>query len=685
MYNFFFKDADHSLFRKALKSTKDEAVIINILSTDSSLVEDSKKEAEAPVVRKNLSNKFQPSPFGKFFGPRKQRTTPVDMGNFSSWRNKNFREVEQKLGETPVENTTKFSLSDFMNKSAEAKKYNDEDQLKADKQKPITQLDTDDPTYRKYSLDSYLHKLEEQAKVKDKFQANDDLLEPLGETMQNVVPDSSQDENFGLESAVNVEDFTFDENIKGERFAFETSELDKVRSRLDKLERESQNIKDKPSDRVISGEELTDLAGGKDEKFDLSKLGDDDEIEVDDIERINEKLMAEQDESENKEKPKVDHKRFFEINKTPTGAPARAISNQSETTGSDETADETKALPEEENIAQQTEILDNPEQEVTTDGQTIDSGVDAIQEGEGSNVVDETKLARDDVLTKDDLRVMTDELVSKFTEMYQKGNDQDPVQAGESLGQVGEAGEENGEGLYGYDGQQPYADGSVPYALDSSQANYASYGQPNDYIQQQQVELQAKILEMIESNKRADAEALEKLRQAELEKNRVAEEYEGRLRELEASFRKRDEEMKKQAYLDKLKSDIKLKKAENNYRRREEEFKELEKVSTEHIKIGIVLQKELENNLNVSNLEMDKKLLEVASKIRKEELEKQKIEQPVQQVEVDEVEEVEVEEVPKTPKKTPAKKRTTRRTTRSHTRTPRRKIDSDIIGGINFD
>ena len=37
------------------------------------------------------------------------------------------------------------------------------------------------------------------------------------------------------------------------------------------------------------------------------------------------------------------------------------------------------------------------------------------------------------------------------------------------------------------------------------------------------------------------------------------------------------------------------------------------------------------------------------------------------------------------PKKTARKRTTTRRSSRSHTRTPRRKIDSDIIGGINFD
>ena len=281
MYNFFFKGADHSLFRRALKSTKNEPVVINILSTDSSLQEQVEIKEEAPVVRKNLSNKFQPSPFGKFFGPRKQRTTPVDMGSFSSWKNKNFREIEQNMGDS-TEVSPKMSLADFMNKQAGDSKFNETDKLKLETQKPITQLDSDDPTYRKYSLDSYLHKLEEQAKVKDKFSTNDDLLEPLGGDMQNVVPDSSQDENFGLASTVDVEDVSFDENIKGESFAFETSELDKVRTRLDKLEREAAGERNKPTEKVLS-HELSDLTVSEEDE-------DDNEIIVDDIEKINEQL-----------------------------------------------------------------------------------------------------------------------------------------------------------------------------------------------------------------------------------------------------------------------------------------------------------------------------------------------------------------------------------------------------------
>ena len=48
--------------------------------------------------------------------------------------------------------------------------------------------------------------------VKSSFEENDDILEPLGDQTQSVVPDSSQDENFGFGSNVNIEDVSFDEN-----------------------------------------------------------------------------------------------------------------------------------------------------------------------------------------------------------------------------------------------------------------------------------------------------------------------------------------------------------------------------------------------------------------------------------------------------------------------------------------
>ena len=699
MNNFFFKGEDYSLFRRALNETKGEPIVINLLSTDDSLNEEPKQE-EAPVVRKNLSNKFQPSPFGKFFGPRKQRTTPVDMGNFSSWKNKNFREAEQKIGQEVVD-APKFSLSDYMNKSSNESKFNEEDQLKSDSQKPITQLSTSDPTYQKYSLDSYLHKLEEQSKVKNKFEMNDDLLEPLGGDIQMVVPDSSQDENFASSSGVDIEDLSLDENLSGERFAFERSELDKVRTRLDKIEKESLNIKDKPTEKVISTNELSELT--QDDTFDLEKLGvdDDDEIiPVDDIEKINGKLTAQQPDSDESEAvkdiPKVTHKKFVEINKNPAALSGSEDVNDDGNVGvsavlDDEDQTEKIESDSEENVS---DVLDFEEDEsLLDDDKNLDEsqdddleseefGEDSAGEpisGQSSEFVKGTKINREDILTKEDFKNITDEFMTKFTELYKKSTEPSegtPIETGEAaavgvnqglVGGVGQVVDENGEiqeiGPDGY---------------------HQDYSQADPYLQRQHAELQAKLFEMIEQNKKSDAETEEKLRQAEIDKQKVTEEYESRLRELEQSFKKRDEEIKKQAYLDKLKNDIKLKKAESKYKRREEEMSEMHKASSEMLKIGVVLKKELKNNLNVSNLEMDKKLLEVASKIRKEELEMQ---QEVSQNVVEETPEQEVvEEKPKKPavKKPAARKKTTRRS-HSHTRTPRRKIDSDIIGGIKFD
>ena len=68
MNNFFFDESDYSLFKKALRATEKEPVIINILSTDSSLQSKKDTAVESAAVRKNMSKKYEPSPFGKFFG-----------------------------------------------------------------------------------------------------------------------------------------------------------------------------------------------------------------------------------------------------------------------------------------------------------------------------------------------------------------------------------------------------------------------------------------------------------------------------------------------------------------------------------------------------------------------------------------------------------------------------------------
>ena len=107
MNNFFLNGSDMFLFKRAMRETKNEPVVINILSSDPSLKKDVSK-TKTEVVRKTFSDKFEPSPFGKFFGPRKTRTTPFDMSDFSSWKNKNYRDAEKSIG-TSTETFT-FSL-----------------------------------------------------------------------------------------------------------------------------------------------------------------------------------------------------------------------------------------------------------------------------------------------------------------------------------------------------------------------------------------------------------------------------------------------------------------------------------------------------------------------------------------------------------------------------------------------
>lgn len=725
MSNFFYKSSAYPLFKKAMKTTRGEPIVLNLLSTDSSLKTDEPID-QAPVQRKNLSNKFEPSPFGKFFGPRKQRTTPVDMSDFSSWKNKNYRQTEKNIGEEAKSETPRLTLADFMKKNADDKKFNDLDQLTTENQKPIDQISTSDPTYKKYSLDSFLHKYEEQTKVKDKFDQNDDLLEPLQfDLMQQVVPDSSQDENFMSTSDVKIEDVSFDGDISGEKFAFEGEDLDKVRSRLDKKAREEANIKEKQTEKVISTNELTEIAkdGEEDDSFNLTKLGVDDEIQVDDIEKINEKFAGGASE-ESKDVPKVSHKTFIEINKTPS--PAKPVEEPVDGVV-DDTVQEIKTEP----VTQTKGTVIDADIDVLQ-GLDVDSldedemEMDPLDETEGfsgllSDTEDEDdlvgedieehlskkKISRDDLLTKDDFRTITDEFMTKFTEMYKK-DAAEPVGFVEpqtytqapaaqiptiipvdvSFGEVQEASEQQQFVADPAAQMQPQGMQPVDQPVDQSMIEPSQ----SEQLLQQQAELQAKILEMIEEKKKVDSEAESKLKQAELEKQRVTEEYESRLKELEQSIKARDEESKKKAYLDKLKSDIKLKKAETNFKKREEQLREMEKKSSEKMKIGVMLKKELKNNLNMSNLEMDKKLLEVASKIKRDEeaddqsvlQKKPQIPEPVEEI----VEEV-VEEEPKpAPKKTASKTTTRKKTTmrsRSHTRTPRRKIDSDIIGGINFD
>ena len=705
MNNFFYDEADYSLFKKALKTTENEPVVINLLSTDSSLQTPKEKTAESAAVRKNMSKKYEPSPFGKFFGPRKQQPVSVDMSDFSSWKNKNYRKAEESIDDK-FGREAKFSMSDFMSEKSKDK-FTDIDQTRSDLQKPINQLSTSDPLYKRFSLDSYMHKLEEQTLVKDSFEQNDDILEPLGNETQQVVPDSSQDENFGFGSNVNVEGVAFDENISGDQFKFEQEELDKFRSRLDKIEREAANIKEKSTEKVLDADALSEIKG----EFDISNLTDDESpsegINVDDVEKINQNLVETSESQIDTQKSK---KTFFEINKNEpskkrsSGTLISAFDEEeSDSSVTQEETTEVAEIPEiTEQVSETTETLEPVSQDVT---EGIDESQDESfgDEHQISEMVGEEDLSEDDgdeVVTKDDLRSMTDELVSKFTQIYKKdSNDEQVVQVQPEpvIAPV--------QPVAPVQPDQVPIDGYVdPNIYTYPDMNFVSQG--SQMSSNETDMLRAQLQELINSNKKLDLESEQRLKEAELEKERVAAEYESRIREMEQSFKQNYEDFKKQAYLDKLDRDIKLKEAEKQFKKKTAKIKEEEKETYTKEKTGAMLRKELRTNLNISNLEMDKKLLEIASTLNKaenEKLEKEKIEMKRQYEEelkaqeaddVEEIEDVEDEEVEET-KKSTTKKSTTRRTTtrkRSPTtrRSParrgsRRKIDSDIIGGIDFE
>ena len=682
MNNFFYNNFDYTLFKKAFKETKGEPVIINILSSDSSLT-DKKKETKQ-VARKNYSNKFEPSPFGKFFGPRRQQTSSVDMNNFSSWKNKNYRDIEKKIDKTE-KNPLKFSIADFMNERSKSMKYNELDQAKSEVQKPITQLSSSDPLYKRFSLDSYMHKLEEQTKVKSSFEQNDDILEPLGDLTEKVVPDSSQDENFSYASDVNVEGVAFDDNIGGEKYRIAQDELDKVKSRLEKMERE---IKDKSNEKVLSSE-ISDLTkDDNNDSFDLEKLGFDDEdidddnkIEVDDIEKVNDKVLSKDETSlkqDDENKPKVDHKKFMEINRTESSSPRKINSdaktdenelnkNVNDDIESSVDVDENTEEAQEVDADKQTEA---PSEDLNEESVNLSSDEELEENNDNSGIVDDEnendlvnaeqssddefkteiydndkRVDRDDILTKQDFRTMTDEFMQRFAQLYKKDDDNQNIAQ-----QYDQQGNINSEVSEQYSEPEPYvAEQYTPFVQTAEQVN-------------QNNELQSKILELIEQNKKADSEAEEKLKKAELEKEKVAEEYENKIKEIEENYKKSYEEFKQKAYLEKLDSDLKLQQAESDFKKRESKIKEKEKAISKKQKIGELLKKEIKSNVSISNLEMEKKLLEESAKKGKK-------------VETKVITKERIVEVPV--KKKPVKKRGPKK--------KRRKIDSDIIGNIDFE
>lgn len=699
MNNFFFDNSDYDLFKKALRSTKNEPVVISILSDDNSLREDGDNNSSSTTVRKQMSSKFQASPFDKFFGPRKKRTDPVDMKDFSSWKNKNYRESEKQINETPEE-TKKFSFSDYLSAKTREEKFNEEDKLKNESQKSIEQMSSSDENFAKFSLDSYLNKLEQESKAKKDFAESEDLIDL--NTSDEVMSDlDNQDENFAVDSNVDIEDFTFGGDVGGDKFSIDKEELDSVKARLEKKAREENNIKDKPTTKVISTEEINELKGKTDEddEFNLDKLG----IE-DDIERVNSKI-----ESLNKilqvtgdgetESPKVEHKRFVEVNKNfDKSQNTNEINQDTETVAKEDTDEESSTeqsqnqneigvvepvkidgsinsdeLDDDEDIdvEQLIDELEIPEdvdatnnlqkedveslkegQETTATETNIDENYDMSPSDYGDASKYTTEINKNaDYLTKADFKNFTEEIVNKFSEMYRDK----PVSDGQNY-------------------EQPYVDAQQ---VTSYTQPYVAQPGVNQDLYAQQSELQAKIVELLEQNKKTDQDVAEKLQIAEMEKQRVAKEYEAKLHELETSIRQREEEVRKQAYIEKLKSDIKIKKSESRLKQREEQIRETEKISSEKQFAGEKLKSELKNNLNVSNLEMDKKLLECVNKFHKD-----------VKIEIDDEPE-EIEEVKRPTRTRNRTNKTTRRrstvSSRMRTRVPRRKIDSDIIGGINFD
>ena len=733
MNNFFYSSSDYDSFKKAFRATKNEPVIINVMSNDSSLTESGAKANSSE--RKNMSAKFQASPFDKFFGPRKKRTDPLDMKDFSSWKNKNYRESEKQIDEAPEE-TTKFSFSDYLKSRTKDEMFNDEDKIKSELQKPIEEMSSSDESYEKFSLDSYLTKLERETKAQKDFSESEDLIDFVDE--ETVTPTSEQDENFGFGNDVDVEKVAFDDGVGGEKFAFEGEELDKVKNRIEKMEREARNIKDKPTSKVLTGDELSEYTHSGDEKnedFSLDKLGFDD-----DIERVNQKLedidkrLQVTGDGETSA-PNVVHKKFVEINKNSDsisedetnetlveeGTEAKAEGAETGDGETEKSTDREEGVVEPEIIAgavasddavdessesfvdavempeelpvDRTEGLNPNVARKVTKNKDKQVRVGFVSQQSGNAAADGTEvggdISSDEVLTKSEFKQVTDELMSKVSEISknQSSSEQQAAPVQEGFDQA-----YYGQGQY----QTTYGQPEYIQTQAAQQARYAPV-QPTagqqEYVQtqtaeqreeqrrfqQQQAELETKIVELIEQNRKSDDDVAEKLQMVELEKQKLAEQYESRLRELESSIKKREEEAKQQAYIEKLKSDIKFKKAEASFKIKEEKIKQAEKMNLESQFAGEKLRAELKNTLQVSNLEMDKKLLECVTKRHKTLDADSEI--------VEETEEIQEVEKPRA-KRAPA--RTTKRKTqgvksRTRTRTPRRKMDSDIIGGIDFD
>ncbi len=417
MENFFNNDFEFNLFKRAIKLTDNEPVVLNMLASDDSLKQKGEVSAKTntPVLRKSMSEKFEPSPFGKYFGSRKKRTTPLDMSDFSSWKNKNYRNIEKKVMEEKSETSKQFSLSEYM-KNKSAGKFIETDQAVSDQKKPITQLSIDDPDLKKYALNSYLYKLEEGVIAGDKFKENEDLLDPILNFDENVKP-SSDDEDFSS-SSVDIEHVAFADDSYGENFSLDKNELDELRRRLDKLEQDSNTIREKTQENNFEDKTI----GSEEERFSLSSLFDEEEQEetvsdlefVDNEEDKQEGLNAEDNNIEFAQEV-VDNK----DEKEETVSDLELIDNE------EDKQEELNA--EDNNVEVAQELVANKDEQVET--QNDEKPIDETQFIYDLNkIIERTKKYRDtnkqkvnaknkksNILTKEDYESMTDDFISQFS------------------------------------------------------------------------------------------------------------------------------------------------------------------------------------------------------------------------------------------------------------------------------
>ena len=417
MDNFFGNSLDFNYFKKALKITDGESIIITISANDSSLAVKPKYESNPQnKARKSMSNKFEPSPFGKFFGSQKRNTAPVDMNDFSSWKNKNYRRSEERFEDDFEDEFSGFSLAKYM-KDNSGDKFNELDQARTELQKPIEQLSSDDPTLKKFSLDSYMHKLEESILAKDKFAENEDLLEPIVSGGYDTSYDDYstqqafggvartinkyQDEDFSSSDS-HFEQFAFDDTTFGSEFSLDQGELDKLKKRLDKMEKQSQEKKEKPGQRLLLDEGLFGDDHGQpapainDFESLILKEGNDIEIATEEHVTTTTKTVTGKSFSEVAVTPEagVDSGKtkmpLIFTEKSPAETPKEEVTKVVEP----EKIDEVK-------VQQPTSKIEVPE----------DDEIDSFE-----------TLKKSDILTKDSFKKMTDEFMTKITEMYKPVN-----------------------------------------------------------------------------------------------------------------------------------------------------------------------------------------------------------------------------------------------------------------------